>query len=117
FGDAAGEFTAPSLTTPDAVSMQRLLAAFERGTIDMVAIEASSIGIEQGRLAGTGIEVAVYTNLTRDHLDYHGDMAAYVAAKCRLFAEARARAAVVNGNDAHGATMLAAFARPGDAIV
>ncbi len=116
FGDAA-EFTAPGLTTPDAVSMQRLLAAFARGAVDVVAIEASSIGIEQRRLAGTGIEVAVYTNLTRDHLDYHGDMAAYVAAKRRLFADCEARAAVVNGNDAHGATMLDAFARPADAIV
>ena len=117
FGDIAGEFAAPSLTTPDAVSMQRLLAAFERGAVDVVAIEASSIGIEQRRLAGTGIEVAVYTNLTRDHLDYHGDMDAYVAAKRRLFADGQARTAVVNGNDAHGASMLAAFDRPGDAIV
>lgn len=117
FGDAAREFAAPSLTTPDAVSLQRLLAAFERSAIDTVAIEASSIGIAQRRLAGTQIEVAVYTNLTRDHLDYHGDMAAYVAAKRRLFADGQARAAVVNGNDAHGATMLEAFARPGDAIV
>ncbi|MCO5119980.1 MAG: UDP-N-acetylmuramoyl-L-alanyl-D-glutamate--2,6-diaminopimelate ligase [Burkholderiaceae bacterium] len=116
FGDATG-FQAPALTTPDAVSMQRLLAAFERAAIDVVAIEASSIGLEQHRLAGTDIEVAVYTNLTRDHLDYHGDMAAYVAAKRRLFADCEARAAVVNGNDAHGATMLEAFARPGDAIV
>src|SRR5690606_6904418 len=117
FGDAAAEFTAPSLTTPDAVSMQRLLAAFERGAVDVVAIEASSIGIEQRRLAGTGIEVAVYTNLTRDHLDYHGDMDAYVAAKRRLFADGQARTAVVNGNDAHAARMPAAVDRPGDALV
>ncbi len=117
FGAAGDESAAPSLTTPDAVSMQRLLAGFRRGAVDVVAIEASSIGIAQHRLAGTEIEVAVYTNLTRDHLDYHGDMGRYVAAKRRLFAEGQARAAVVNGNDEHGATMLDAFARPGDAIV
>jgi UDP-N-acetylmuramyl-tripeptide synthetase len=114
---AEGDFAAPSLTTPDAVSVQRLLAAFQRAAVDVVAIEASSIGIEQRRLAGTDLAVAVYTNLTRDHLDYHGDMAGYVAAKRRLFAEAGARAAVVNGDDEHGATMLEAFARPADAIV
>ncbi len=117
FGVEEDGFAAPSLTTPDAVSMQRLLAAFRRAAVDVVAIEASSIGIEQRRLAGTRIEVAVHTNLTRDHLDYHGDMASYVAAKRRLFAEAGARAAVVNGGDEHGAEMLEAFARPEDAIV
>ncbi len=117
FGDVEGDFDAPSLTTPDAVSLQRLLAAFRRAAVELVAIEASSIGIEQRRLAGTQVEVAVYTNLTRDHLDYHRDMASYVAAKRRLFAESGARAAVVNGGDEHGAGMLEAFARPEDAIV
>lgn len=113
----ADEFSDTGLTTPDAVSLQGLLAAFARRSVEVVALEASSIGIEQGRLAGTAIEVAVYTNLSRDHLDYHGDMAHYAAAKQRLFSDTEARAAVINAGDAHGAAMLAAFARPQDAIL
>lgn len=112
-----GALAAPTLTTPDAVALQRLLAAFAREAVELAAIEASSIGLDQHRLAGTAVEVAVYTNLSRDHLDYHGDLASYLAAKKRLFAECGARVAVVNGNDARAPDMLAAFGRPGDAIV
>jgi UDP-N-acetylmuramoyl-L-alanyl-D-glutamate--2,6-diaminopimelate ligase len=73
------------LTTPDALSLQALFARFAAGGAAAVAIEASSIGLAQHRLDGTRIAVAVFTNLTRDHLDHHGTMAAYAAAKARLF--------------------------------
>ena len=67
-----------------------------------MALEASSIGLKEGRLRGTEIEVAVLTNLTQDHLDYHGDMASYWQAKKALFAEMNPKAVVINLDDAHG---------------
>lgn len=75
----------PSLTTPDPVALHAGLAALARAGIDRVAMEASSHGIEQRRLDGVRLAAAGFTNLTRDHLDYHGGMAAYREAKLRLF--------------------------------
>jgi UDP-N-acetylmuramoyl-L-alanyl-D-glutamate--2,6-diaminopimelate ligase len=75
----------PSLTTPDPVALQGQLAALARAGIGRVAMEASSHGIEQRRLDGVTLTAAGFSNLTRDHLDYHGTMAAYRAAKLRLF--------------------------------
>lgn len=80
-GFAPGE----TLTTPDPVSLHATLAALARAGIGHVALEASSHGLEQRRLDGVALRAAGFTNLTRDHLDYHGDMAAYRAAKLRLF--------------------------------
>jgi UDP-N-acetylmuramoyl-L-alanyl-D-glutamate--2,6-diaminopimelate ligase len=80
-GFAPGE----SLTTPDPVTLHATLAALARAGIDHLAMEASSHGLDQRRLDGVRLRVAGFTNLTRDHLDYHGDMAAYRAAKLRLF--------------------------------
>jgi UDP-N-acetylmuramoyl-L-alanyl-D-glutamate--2,6-diaminopimelate ligase len=74
-----------SLTTPDPVSLANTLAMLARHGISDVAIEASSHGIEQSRLDGLKFAAAGFSNLTRDHLDYHGDMAGYRAAKLRLF--------------------------------
>ena len=74
-----------SLTTPDPVSLHRDLAELARGGVDHVALEASSHGLEQHRLDGLHVVAAAFTNLTRDHLDYHGTMAAYFTAKARLF--------------------------------
>ncbi len=74
-----------SLTTPDPVSLANTLAMLARHRISDVAIEASSHGIEQCRLDGVRFAAAGFSNLTRDHLDYHGDMAGYRAAKLRLF--------------------------------
>ncbi len=96
------------MTTPDALGLQALLARFAADGTDLVAVEASSIGLDQGRLNGTRIGVAVYTNLSRDHLDYHGTMQAYAAAKARLFGWPGLRVAVVNGDDEHSPRMLAA---------
>jgi UDP-N-acetylmuramyl-tripeptide synthetase len=93
------------LTTPDPVTLQRAFRHFADEGFSTCAIEASSIGIVEHRLAGTRIEVALFTNFTRDHLDFHGDMAAYWDAKAQLFTWPGLRAAVVNVDDEHGATL------------
>ena len=82
---ATGFPPGPSLTTPDPVALHATLAALARAGFGAVAMEASSHGIEQRRLDGVRLHAAGFTNLTRDHLDYHGTMAAYRAAKLRLF--------------------------------
>jgi UDP-N-acetylmuramyl-tripeptide synthetase len=90
------------LTTPDAVNLQRLARrALDQGA-RALATEVSSIGIEQGRTDGFCFHVALFTNLTRDHLDYHADMAAYGAAKRRLFDWSTLEAAVLNLDDEFG---------------
>ncbi len=94
------------LTTPDPVMLQRELRAFVSRGFGACAIEASSIGIAERRLDGTRIAVAVFTNFTQDHLDYHGDMDAYWQAKAELFRWPGLRAAVVNLDDVHGAALV-----------
>ncbi|VWX58211.1 UDP-N-acetylmuramoyl-L-alanyl-D-glutamate--2, 6-diaminopimelate ligase [Burkholderiales bacterium 8X] len=95
------------LTTPDPVMLQRELRSFADRGFGACAIEASSIGIAERRLDGTRIAVAVFTNFTQDHLDYHGSMEAYWQAKLELFGWPGLRAAVVNIDDVHGATLVA----------
>ena len=92
-------------TTPDAVSLQATLAHFVDEKAVACAMEVSSIGIEEGRVNGVHFDVAVFTNLTQDHLDYHGSMSAYGAAKRRLFSWPGLRAAVINLDDAFGADL------------
>ena len=94
-------------TTPDQVQLQRILADLHSREVKCVAIEASSIGIDQGRLNGLKIDVALFTNFTRDHLDYHHDMASYKAAKRRLFDWSGLKHAVVNLDDAMGLELAA----------
>lgn len=94
-------------TTPDQVQLQRILADLHSREVKCVAIEASSIGIDQGRLNGLKIDVALFTNFTRDHLDYHHDMASYKAAKRRLFDWPGLKHAVVNLDDAMGMELAA----------
>jgi UDP-N-acetylmuramoyl-L-alanyl-D-glutamate--2,6-diaminopimelate ligase len=89
-------------TTPDAAALQRALAGFLRDGAQAVAMEASSIGIDQGRVAGVRFACALFTNLSRDHLDYHGDMARYAEAKLALFRSPGLAHAVVNLDDALG---------------
>ncbi len=89
-------------TTPGAVDLQALLADFVRQKAEVVAMEVSSHGLEQGRLQGMQFAVAVFTNLTRDHLDYHHTMAAYQAAKAKLFDWPGLQAAVINIDDSFG---------------
>jgi len=76
-----------SLTTPDPVELHHCLAGLAEDGIDRLVVEASSHGLDQYRLDGIRITVAAFTNLSRDHLDYHHDMASYLAAKMRLFDE------------------------------
>ncbi|KRE88793.1 UDP-N-acetylmuramoylalanyl-D-glutamate--2,6-diaminopimelate ligase [Frateuria sp. Soil773] len=101
-------------TTPDAINVQRLLAGFRDAGASHVAMEVSSHALEQGRVGAVDFEVAAFTNLTRDHLDYHGSMQAYGEAKARLFAWPGLKAAALNADDAFGrelATRLAAGVR------
>jgi UDP-N-acetylmuramoyl-L-alanyl-D-glutamate--2,6-diaminopimelate ligase len=92
-------------TTPDAISMQALLADFRDAGASHVAMEVSSHALEQGRVNALAFDIAVFTNLTRDHLDYHGTMEAYGAAKAKLFAFDGLRAAVINIDDPFGAKL------------
>ncbi|MGE5651563.1 MAG: UDP-N-acetylmuramoyl-L-alanyl-D-glutamate--2,6-diaminopimelate ligase, partial [Bacillota bacterium] len=93
-------------TTPDAVLLQRKLAELRDAGARALAIEASSIGLEQGRLNGMHVDVALFTNFTRDHLDYHGDMAAYEAAKKMLFDWPGLKHAVINLDDDMGVRLV-----------
>ena len=101
------QLTDTGLTTPEATTLTRYLAEFCQAGAQACALEASSIGIEEGRLDGARIDVAVFTNLTRDHLDYHGTMENYAAAKARLFNWPRLRLAVVNLDDPFGRELAA----------
>ena len=93
------------LTTPDPVTLQAALRRFADAGFAACALEASSIGLVEHRLAGTHIAVALFTNFTLDHLDFHGTMAAYWQAKAQLFAWPGLKAAVINIDDAHGASL------------
>lgn len=100
-------FDVTGYTTPDPVQLQRSLAEQKQRGAAALAIEASSIGLDQGRMNGLHVDVAVLTNFTRDHLDYHGDMAAYEAAKARLFEWPGLSHAVLNLDDAMSLRLLA----------
>ncbi len=97
-----GEPEVTGYTTPDQVQLQRHLAHLRADGVTCVAMEASSIGIDQGRLNGLPIDIVMFTNFTRDHLDYHHDMASYRAAKRRLFDWQGLKHAVLNLDDAMG---------------
>jgi len=105
-GDKTYALTGPGLTSPDAAEAARLMAELARKDVTHLALEASSHGIDQRRVDGVALKAAAFTNLTQDHLDYHGDMAAYRAAKLRLFDTLlpRGRTAVLNADsDAYSA--------------
>ena len=95
-----------SHTTLDALHLQNLLHDFAQQGAEFVSLEASSHGLEQGRLNGCDIEIAAYSNLSRDHLDYHGTLEAYAEAKSRLFKFPTLKVAVINIDDAHANIML-----------
>ena len=104
-----GETVATGFTTPLVLQMHALLAQLRDDGARAVAMEVSSHALDQGRVDAVHYDVAVFTNLTRDHLDYHGDMASYGAAKAKLFKRAGLRAAVINIDDAFGRELLAAL--------
>ena len=101
-----GQLASASHTTPHTVSLQRLLADFRDAGAAGIAMEVSSHGLDQGRVEGVEFDVAVFTNLSRDHLDYHGDMQQYAAAKSRLFHWTGLKAAVLNADDELGASLV-----------
>ena len=94
-------------TTPDAAAVHETLARLKGDGARAVAMEVSSHGLDQGRVNGVEFEVALFTNLTRDHLDYHGTMASYGAAKARLVAWPTLEACVINTDDPFGRTLAA----------
>jgi len=97
-----GALTESGNTTPDAIVVQRTLANLRAGGAEACAMEVSSHGLDQHRVDGIRFEAALFTNLTRDHLDYHGSMEAYGAAKARLFAMPGLKHAIINIDDAFG---------------
>ena len=110
-GSEAAAELAPSVnTTPDAVELHRLLAAFLKAGAQGVAMEVSSIGLDQGRVNGAQFDVALLTNFSRDHLDYHGDMERYAAAKALMFDLPGLSGAVLNMDDVLGVRIAQKFA-------
>ena len=97
-------------TTPDVISVHRNLHRLSTRGSRCVAMEVSSHALDQQRVAGVDFDVAVLTNLTRDHLDYHGTVAAYADAKAKLFLAHQPKAAVLNLNDAFGVRLVEAIA-------
>ncbi len=104
-----GVLDAATHTTPEATALQALLADFRDAGARRAVMEVSSHALEQCRVAAVQFAVAVYTNLSRDHLDYHGDMDRYFAAKRRLFDMPSLSAGVINAADARGAQMREAL--------
>ena len=102
---APGEVVHTGLTTPDPVTLHAAFRRFADQGFAACALEASSIGVVEQRLAGTQIDVALFTNFTRDHLDFHGTMDAYWAAKRGLFAWPGLKAAAINIDDDAGARL------------
>jgi UDP-N-acetylmuramoyl-L-alanyl-D-glutamate--2,6-diaminopimelate ligase len=93
-------------TTPDAPRLQSLLSDIKDGGATSVAMEVSSHALDQGRINGTYLDTAIVTNLSQDHLDYHGDMAEYAAAKKKIFSMPGLKNLIVNADDAFGQTCL-----------
>jgi UDP-N-acetylmuramyl-tripeptide synthetase len=94
-----GDIQPSTHTTLEALQLQKKLASFRDAEVKVVAMEASSHGLEQGRLTATAIDTAIFTNLTRDHLDYHGSMDAYQQAKGLLFQWPTLKTAIFNADD------------------
>ena len=106
----SGERTAGERTTPEATEIQAFLAACVERGVGTVAMEVSSIALAQGRTHGLHFRAAAFTNLTQDHLDFHGSMAQYGRDKARLFLEYPLNCAVLNLDDAVGAELFTALA-------
>lgn len=112
-GEVSGALTPSEYTTSDAVSVQRQLAELRDAGFRAVAMEVSSHALDQHRVAAVRFRAAGFTNLTRDHLDYHGTMDAYGAAKARLFEMPDVAGRVINVDDAFGAELAARHANTG----
>lgn len=99
------QLTPTANTTPDALLLQKILANYVEQKIDVVAMEVSSHGLSQGRVNGVQFDVAILTNLTRDHLDYHGTVENYALAKEKLFQWDSLKSVVLNSDDDFGQTI------------
>jgi UDP-N-acetylmuramoyl-L-alanyl-D-glutamate--2,6-diaminopimelate ligase len=108
-----GKLDAGPNTTPDAVALHRSLAKLLAAGAQGVAMEVTSIGLEQGRVNGVAFGAALFTNLSRDHLDYHGDMESYARAKQRLFETPELKHAVLNLDDVQGVHLARVLAGRG----
>lgn len=102
-----GDLHATANTTPNAILLHNMLADYVEQEAQAVAMEVSSHGLDQGRVSGVHFDIAVFTNLSRDHLDYHGDMASYGAAKKKLFTWDSLSCAVINIDDEFGRELAA----------
>jgi UDP-N-acetylmuramoyl-L-alanyl-D-glutamate--2,6-diaminopimelate ligase len=96
------QLTSTQHTTPDAISLHYLLADYKQKGASSVVMEVSSHGLSQGRVAGIAFDMAIFTNLSRDHLDYHGDMESYAGAKKLLFKNPGLKKVIVNIDDEFG---------------
>lgn len=112
-----GALREASHTTPDPIRLQELLAGFVAEGVQACAMEVSSHALDQARVSGIGYDVAILTNVTRDHLDYHGTVEAYATAKRRLFSEYCRGMAVLNRDDASGAAWAAELLAEGRAVM
>ncbi|HRO35118.1 UDP-N-acetylmuramoyl-L-alanyl-D-glutamate--2,6-diaminopimelate ligase [Thauera sp.] len=104
-------------TTPDALELHRWFARFRDQGAAAAAMEVSSIGLDQGRVNGAHFDVAIFTNLSRDHLDYHGTMEAYAEAKARLFERPELAACVINIDDPWGLALARRLVAEGRAVI
>lgn len=111
-----GRLDATMHTTPDAVSLQQMLAGLRAAGATAAALEVSSHALKQGRVRGLRFATAIFTNLTHDHLDYHGSFEDYGASKQMLFARERLKNAVINSDDPFGRRLLDALPRGVDAL-
>ncbi|MCC7325896.1 MAG: UDP-N-acetylmuramoyl-L-alanyl-D-glutamate--2,6-diaminopimelate ligase [Burkholderiales bacterium] len=112
-----GALAPAAQTTPDVTALHELLHQFEAAGARTVAMEVSSHGLDQGRINGIKLDVALFTNLTRDHLDYHATMAAYGAAKAKLFTWPGLRTAVINADDPFGQSLIDAARARGQRLL
>ena len=103
------ELSTAAHTTPDALTVQQTLCSMQKAGARCVVAEVSSHAMDQGRVRGVTFDLAVLTNLTRDHLDYHGDVEAYAEAKRKLFHADGLRYAVINADDSFGSALLDAI--------
>lgn len=111
-----GELAPATHTTPDPITLQAWFARLRDAQVQAIALEVSSHALDQGRVDGLAFDIAVLTNIGRDHLDYHASLADYIGAKRKLFEGEGLRAAVLNVDDEYGARWLNTLA-PGIEVV
>ena len=94
------------LTTPSCINLHRILSEFQDLGVKYVALEVSSHAIAQNRISGISFDATIFTNLSRDHIDYHGDMASYGEVKAKLFTEIESKIKIINSNDKFGRKLI-----------